>query len=119
TVLDEVAHQRFDTPSNVIAGIQSLIVKRARESQAAFDELAGLAERQLRTARAAADQLKANVERQVLETVARARADTQRDISAVQQHSRQSLHEAAHGALHAVSDVRAGAGARLATARAR
>ena len=33
TVLDEVAHQRFDTPSKVVAGIQALIVKRARESQ--------------------------------------------------------------------------------------
>ena len=48
-VLDEVAHQRFDTPSKVVAGIQALIVKRARESQAAFDEVAGLAARQLRT----------------------------------------------------------------------
>ena len=34
TILDEVAHQRFDTPSKVVAGIQALIVKRARESQA-------------------------------------------------------------------------------------
>lgn len=119
TVLDEVAHQRFDTPSKVIAGIQSLIVKRARESQAAFDELAALAERQLRTARQAVDQANASVERQALETVARARADSQQNMAAVQQHGRERLHEASHGALHALSDIRAGAGARLATARAR
>ena len=43
TMLDEVAHQRFDTPSKVIAGIEAMIVKRAREAQAAFDEVAGLA----------------------------------------------------------------------------
>src|SRR4029079_8031381 len=51
TILDEVAHQRFDTPSKVVAGIQALIVKRARESQDAFDVVAGLAARQLRIAR--------------------------------------------------------------------
>ena len=50
TVLDEVAHQRFDTPSKVVAGIQALIVKRARESQAMFDEVAGLALKQMRIA---------------------------------------------------------------------
>jgi exodeoxyribonuclease VII large subunit len=118
TVLDEVAHQRFDTPSKVIAGIQSLIVSRARESQEAFDELAGLAERRLRTARLAVDQCNTSIERQVLETVLRARSDTQQDMAAVQQRARQGLHDASHGALHALSDIRAGAGARLATARA-
>jgi exodeoxyribonuclease VII large subunit len=40
-------------------------------------------------------------------------------MAAVQQHGRERLHEASHGALHALSDIRAGAGARLATARAR
>ena len=49
TVLDEVAHQRYDTPSKVVAGIQALIVKRARESQAMLDEVAGLALRRSRS----------------------------------------------------------------------
>ncbi|UUZ77405.1 hypothetical protein LP414_09365 [Polaromonas sp. P1(28)-13] len=33
TVLDEVAHTRFDTPSKVIAGIEQLIFKRVAGSQ--------------------------------------------------------------------------------------
>jgi exodeoxyribonuclease VII large subunit len=119
TVLDEVAHLRFDTPSKVIAGIQAMIVKRARESQAGFDEVAGLAAGQLRTARAAVDQANGQVERQVLETVALARARTEEEMAAVQRNARQSLHGAAQNALHEFSDVRAGAGGRLATARAR
>src|SRR4029079_10108136 len=50
TILDEVAPQRFDTPSKVVAGIQTLIVQRAREAQGAYEEVVGLAERQLRLA---------------------------------------------------------------------
>ncbi len=119
TVLDEVAHQRFDTPSKVIAGIQSLIVKRARESQAAFDDFAGQAARQLRTAGAAVDQARSSIDSQVLETVASARANTEEAMAAVQRNARQSLHGAAQNALHALSDIRAAAGGRLATARTR
>lgn len=119
TVLDEVAHQRFDTPSKVIAGIQSVIVKRARESQEAFDELARQAERQLRTARAAIDQANGSIERQAVETIGRARANSQGDMAVVQRNAQRSLHDASQGAWHALSDVRAGAGGRLATARAR
>lgn len=119
TILDEVAHQRFDTPSKVVAGIQAQIVKRARESQAAFDELAGLAERQLRVARKEADDLAGAVQRRALETVTSARVNVQQLITAVQRGAQQSLHEAAHGTLQALSDVRAGAIGRLATARAK
>ena len=119
TMLDEVAQQRFDTPSKVIAGIEAMIVKRAREAQAAFDEVAGLAVGQLRTARAAVDHANLSIERQVLETVTLARAGIEEDMAAVQRNARQSLHGAAQNALHEFSDVRAGAGGRLASARAR
>ena len=63
TILDEVAHQSFDTPSKVVAGIQALVVKRARESQAAFDEVVGYAERQLRVARKDIDDLDGDIQR--------------------------------------------------------
>ncbi len=119
TILDEVAHQRFDTPSKVIAGIQALIVKRARESQSAFDEVAGLAMRQLRTRRKDIDDLEADTRRRVLETVANARAAVQERMTTVQRSAQRTLHDAAQRTLQALSDVRAGAGGRLATARAR
>ena len=39
TVLDEVAHTRFDTPSKVVAGIEQVVVQRVREASAHFEQL--------------------------------------------------------------------------------
>ncbi len=39
TILDEVAHTSFDTPSKVIAGIEATVVRRTREAQMAFTEI--------------------------------------------------------------------------------
>ena len=118
TVLDEVAHQRFDTPSKVVAGIQALIVTRARESQATFNEVAGLTLKHMRTAEAAVDQLDAGIRRQAVETVTRAASTSLGSLTAIQQHAQRALHEASQGALRAMGDVRVGASSRLATARA-
>lgn len=43
TILDEVAHTRFDTPSKVIAGIEQTIQKRVGEARRNFEHLAALA----------------------------------------------------------------------------
>jgi len=118
TILDEVAHQRFDTPSKVVAGIQALIVKRARESQDAFDVVAGLAARQLRIARDDIDELGGDVQRHALEMITDARVDVQKHVSAIQRSAQRTLHEAAQGTLQALADVRAGAGTRIEKARA-
>lgn len=40
TILDEVAHQRYDTPSKVIGGIEQRIRQRADEAKAAFELIA-------------------------------------------------------------------------------
>jgi exodeoxyribonuclease VII large subunit len=117
TVLDEVAHQRFDTPSKVVAGIQALIVKRARESQAAFDEVAGLATRQLRTAQKDTDELADGIQRRALGAVANARAVVQERLAAVQRSAQRTLHDATQGVQQAMSGVRSGASGRVAAAR--
>ena len=39
TVLDEVAHIRFDTPSKVIAGIERVILQRAQEAKGMFADV--------------------------------------------------------------------------------
>jgi exodeoxyribonuclease VII large subunit len=56
TVLDEVAQMSYDTPSKVIAGIEQLIVKRAREARANHDTIIQAAERALHRTRRAVDQ---------------------------------------------------------------
>ena len=118
TLLDEVAHQRFDTPSKVIAGIQALIVKRARETQVMFDEVAGLALKRIRTAGAAVEQLDAGIRRQAMETVTQANAATRDGLTAIQRQAQRILHDGAQGALEAIGEVRGGARSRLATVRA-
>jgi exodeoxyribonuclease VII large subunit len=55
TILDEIAHQRFDTPSKVIAGIEQRIRQRANEAQAAFEAIARTTEQQLQGARRTLD----------------------------------------------------------------
>jgi exodeoxyribonuclease VII large subunit len=44
TVLDEVAHTKFDTPSKVIAGIEQVIVRRTKEATDAYTMLTRFAE---------------------------------------------------------------------------
>lgn len=61
TIVDEVAHTRFDTPSKVIGGIESAIAARAREAQALYDLVTSTARSRLVEARRAADQVHADV----------------------------------------------------------
>jgi exodeoxyribonuclease VII large subunit len=117
TVLDEVAHQRFDTPSKVVAGIQALIVKRARESQAIFDEVAGLSARQLRTSQKDVDDLADGVQRRAFGAVTAARAGVQERLGAVQRSAQRTLHDAAQGVSKAMSGIRTGASGRISGAR--
>ena len=60
-LLDEVAQQRFDTPSKVIAGIEQLIVRRAAEARAHFEAIARLGQRSIAQARSQAQQTEAQV----------------------------------------------------------
>ena len=61
TLLDEVAQQRFDTPSKVIAGIEQQIVRRAAEARAHFEAIARLGQRCIALARSEAQQTEAQV----------------------------------------------------------
>ena len=117
TVLDEVAHQRFDTPSKVVAGIQALIVKRARESQAPFDEVAGLAARQLRTSQKDVDDLADGIQRRALGAVTGRSRRRARAARTVQRSAQRTLHDAAQGVSKAMSGVRTGASGRISAAR--
>ena len=116
TVLDEVAQQKFDTPSKVVAGIEQHIVRRSREVQAMFEATATQARRSLQTARADAERHVAAVEKAAraevgearqntlqrwsdirlaaVTTVHRARAATVRDLQAVRQDATRTIVQA-------------------------
>lgn len=61
TVLDEVAHTKYDTPSKVIAGIEQLIFKRVAEVKACFEQMSNLAQKGIRTAKDLTRQLEMTV----------------------------------------------------------
>lgn len=117
TLLDEVAQQRFDTPSKVIAGVEQLIVRRAAEARAHFETIARLGQRCIAQARA---------EAQLTESEVRALAWRQLDVarhlvpaawSAVQAHARLALRasrEQSQRRLHQVGE-RASLALRLAS----
>lgn len=56
TVLDEVAHTRFDTPSKVISGIEQLIVRRTVEARDHFQDMVRLASQAVRNTGRAVEQ---------------------------------------------------------------
>ncbi len=61
TVLDEVAHISFDTPSKVIAGIEQLIVRRATEARASHEFILQSAARAVQGARSSVEQVHAEI----------------------------------------------------------
>lgn len=56
TILDEIAHRSFDTPSKVIAGIRNLIVERVNEVSTALQTIKLQSQHQLITYQSQSDQ---------------------------------------------------------------
>jgi exodeoxyribonuclease VII large subunit len=61
TIVDEVAHTRFDTPSKVIAGIEVAVAARARETEALYNQVTAAARRRIFEARQATEQVQADI----------------------------------------------------------
>jgi len=72
TVLDEVAHTRFDTPSKVVAGLEQVVIQRVREASANFEQLMHRAAYDAQSMRASIAALDATVQAQARRHLARA-----------------------------------------------
>ncbi len=94
TLLDEVAQQRFDTPSKVIAGIEQLIAHRAAEARAHFELIARLGQRGIAQARAGAQQAESQVRLLAQHQLELARQRVPAAWSEVQSNSRRALRHA-------------------------
>jgi exodeoxyribonuclease VII large subunit len=117
TVIDEVAHTAFDTPSKVIAGIERTIAERAAGAKAAFQSIAELAARRTAAGRAEADRLQTTIRSQALHAVATAAAGSDARLAAIRSDSLQTL-AAARSATHRLdSEVRQDAVRSLGAAR--
>ena len=117
TLLDEVAHLSFDTPSKVVAGIEQHIARRAAEAkrhlQSILDQAAGAVQR----TRSDVERLDSEVRSRVVSTVADARSNTESVFYSSRLLAFRSLHDAATTTERAYASVRAGATQQLAQAK--
>ena len=117
TVIDEVAHLRFDTPSKVALGIEQVIGRRAAEAQASFAEIAKAGTRLAQEARRAVEESDANIKSGVQRNVALARERSAALESQVRLGALQAVKEGAGRSRELFFDVRQLAVALLADAR--
>jgi exodeoxyribonuclease VII large subunit len=95
TLLDEVAHTSFDTPSKVIAGIEQAIAKRARDAQRHHDEVVRLAAQAIRLWRQSIEDCHRDV-----------RANAHLVVRDAREQSRQVFQEVRHGAVLELEQAR-------------
>lgn len=117
TLLDEVAHTSFDTPSKVIAGIEQVVARRAREAQAALD---GVIRRGLRDTvdmRTEIDKLERDVKATASTTITDARARGEQLIAGLRLDSARIVHRADRQVQGLLAEVRSGATSTVAQAK--
>lgn len=117
TVLDEVAHRRFDTPSKVIAGMEQHIVSRARAAQSSFDHVVTHAERASQRARAQTETLELEVQSSATAALQQAHSQGAQLMGSIGDSAREALHQADRQAREHMADVRHGATTALALAQ--
>ena len=117
TVLDEVAHTRFDTPSKVIAGIEQLIVRRTREALGAYEAVVQAAELAVQKARASLERFDADARASAARQLELARRMSLELLAAVKEVSVATVHEAKARSNEGLTAVQQGSIQALAGAR--
>lgn len=106
TVLDEVANIRFDTPSKVIAGIEQVIVQRAREAQSLFDQTLRRSLRMLEQARRASTQTYTALEAGARQAIAHGRQASSEVFSGLKLEAAYSVRSASDTSQRVMTEVR-------------
>lgn len=117
TLVDEVAHLCFDTPSKVIAGIEHHILQRTREAQVAAEAVFTAVGRLAQHVRAEVDRCESQVRADAQAHLARARHGSGQAMGRVQVASLRQVREAAQRSMSLWSQTRDDARQHLATAR--
>lgn len=102
TILDEVAHRSFDTPSKVIAGIRNTIIQNVQQAKTLYQQIAALAKTTLYLYRTESEKLNLHIRNTALQQLANAdreakllmnsnRYFAQQTIKNAQQHIEQTL----------------------------
>ena len=117
TLLDEVAHSSFDTPSKVIAGIEQVITRRVREVQTAFDGVVNKGLRDTGAMRAGIDKIERDVKALASATIADAQAKCEHLIAGLRFDSVHVVHQADGQVQGLLGEIRSGAGSTVAEAK--
>lgn len=117
TLPDEVAHQRFDTPSKVIAGIEHQILQRTCEAGIAAEAVFTAAGRLTQRVRAEVDRSEAQVRTDAQIHLSRARHGSTQAMGQVEVASLRQVHEAAARSLARWNEAQGAARWHLAAAR--
>ena len=118
TVLDEVAHARYDTPSKVIAGIEQRINQRVGEVKENFAQVSRLAARASQSAKEQAARLDMTVRSEAQRHLAQGRQAASESLAAIRIDAMQCVRKAAEQSQGALQSVKTQAAAQLADVRA-
>lgn len=105
TVLDEVAHRSFDTPSKVIAAIESQIAGRARDAKEAYQRILMQSARAAERARIGSERLDSEIRAAARGTLATARSESESAINQVRLGAHSQVHESRHLSELSIRDV--------------
>ena len=117
TVLDEVAHTCYDTPSKVVAAIEQLVSQRAREARTAFDGIVSQGRRDIDQMQTSVERLDREVKVATSSTLADARAQCSQLMADLRLDSVRVVHRAASEMQELFGEVRNGAVAHVARAK--
>lgn len=118
TLLDEVAHQRFDTPSKAIASIEQRIRQRADEARSAFETIVRSSGPHLQAVRRAVERGVTDVQIASRQELASASRRVEQDLAEVRLKAVEQIRLASERSSEAIAVVRAGAQQDLASTRA-
>lgn len=117
TMLDEVAHTRFDTPSKVIAGIEQVIRGRTAEARENFQAIIRFTSQKVQAQRRAAEQADQSVGSHARRHLANASERTTAMMSTIRVGALQSLRDGSELANERFLEVRHQAVAQVGAAR--
>ena len=117
TVLDEVANAKYDTPSKVIVGIEQVIVKRAAEAKAYFEQVTNRASRSVQSVKSKTFELDATVRSESIRHLAMGMQASQELINGIRFNAIQEIRTASEASLEALQWVKSGARQQMAQAK--
>jgi exodeoxyribonuclease VII large subunit len=117
TVLDEVAHTRFDTPSKVILGIENVIRQRAKQAKELFQAVTTTAQQVTQRCRLTSEGSHTQVKEAARQQLATAHRKIETDLGAVRVGALKAVRQAADESRKEFSAIETEARQQVADAR--